>query len=837
MGSRGVQRLTAPIAAVACLMFGLPVRADDGTPLFRMIGTTPAGFEALSQMQGALVDVYYGDKPLIVTMASFTADTISFDDPDMLLAAIPDLAETDAVRSALTGTLDAHSKEACRSRTAPCGYLSPDVAGVIFNADVYRVDLFVASQYRDIAESPRRKFLPSSESGFSFVQNLAGNFAGSDVGSDGVTVSSFTTLAHRENRIVAIASYSDTDAVTVDRLFARRDFEGRQYVGGLFRTAGRVPTFTGENDLLGVRMASSLETRSDLPQSRGTPIDVFLASRARVDIIKDGRLISTRFYDAGNQMLDTSNLPEGAYDITVRITENGQVREEIQFFTKTSRVPPKDQPLFTLEAGQVMLRTTSELFPEDAGAFLVRGGYSRRLTDTFGFDAGVAGTSNDQLFEAGVFQIDTLPGTRDAYYELQASTFTSVAGDYGFAINGMLRYARYNLSFDIREANKKDPPPVSLDPVFRLVPEDLQQASFSLQMPLFAGNLGFSASSNRRGAESRTTRSVNFRYPLLNVRSGFLELRGDLNHTEGDYAAFIGLRFNFWRNSWSGSVAPGYQHSDPALGLDRGMRVDGTTAWHDPDSRLGNMRVTANGSVGASTNRLGSGMDWQHFLGRTMAAVERVDRSGQSATNYSASFNTSMLTDGESWTFGGQNTNNSAVVIDLEGKVPDTDFEVLVDGYRRGYAPAGRSTAIHLQPYRTYEVRIAPRRADFVSYKDRVEEITLYPGNVRRLTWEISDLLVVVGHVRDRKGEPVANAVVEGVHGIATTDDAGYFQAEVIRPATADGVLLEFRDRRGPCRAVVPEFEVRAGVAFLDTLTCRRPVVGPEPQRLPVVVD
>ena len=393
----------AGVLLVGLLLAG-PVRADDDdVPLFRLAGTPPAGFETLAAPQRGLVDVYYGNRPLISTMATFSAESITFDDLDELLAAVPDLANPEMVRLAFSGSLAPNSEFICSERVKrECDSLSPEVAGVIFNADRYRVDLFVASSYRTEGESPRRKFLEPSESGFSFVQNFTGNFAGTSRGSDGVTVSSFSTFAHRENRVVAIASYSDADDVTVDRLFARRDFEGKQYVGGLFRTAGRAPSFTGENDLLGLRMASTLETRTDLQQSRGTPIDLFLGARARVDIIKDGRLLSTRFYDAGNQILDTTMLPEGAYDITIRITENGVVREEEQFFTKTSRVPPKDQSLFVLEAGQVMRRDTADLFPEDTGAFLVRGGYSNRLTDNFGFDAGVAGTSDDQMLEAGI---------------------------------------------------------------------------------------------------------------------------------------------------------------------------------------------------------------------------------------------------------------------------------------------------------------------------------------------------------------------------------------------------------------------------------------------------
>jgi hypothetical protein len=389
-------------------------------------------------------------------------------------------------------------------------------------------------------------------------------------------------------------------------------------------------------------------------------------------------------------------------------------------------------------------------------------------------------------------------------------------------LNGLLRYNRFTLNFDYRRVNAKETNQFAPSSEFSLVPEDLRQSGVSLQVPMGAGSLGFSASSNRRrDSESRDSRSVNFRYPLLRTRSGYLELRGDASETNGEYAAFIGVRFNFWHDNVSGSVEPSYQYADAELVIDDGFQVDGSASWHDADSAIGDLRFTSSGSMGSSVDRFGTSVDVQNFLGRGIASIERVDRDGESSTSYSASVNTSTLTDGQSWTFGGQNTNTSAIVIDLEGQAPDTDFEVLVDGYRRGYAPAGRSTAIHLPPFRTYEVRISPRRANVVAFKDRVEQVTLYPGNVQRLSWEIADLLVLVGRVLDTDGQPLVSAVLEAAHGIASTDALGYFQAEIVRPSQAY-FQLRFRDGKGICQVQIGEFEEREGIAFLDTLVCQR---------------
>ena len=70
--------------------------------------------------------------------------------------------------------------------------------------------------------------------------------------------------------------------------------------------------FTGQSRMYGFGVGSQLDSRADGDQIAGAPLVVFLAHRSQVDILRDGRLLSSRFYDAGNQTLDTAYLPQGA---------------------------------------------------------------------------------------------------------------------------------------------------------------------------------------------------------------------------------------------------------------------------------------------------------------------------------------------------------------------------------------------------------------------------------------------------------------------------------------------------------------------------------------------
>ena len=429
--------IAAAVCGVSSLARDLELAALPET-FFHLTGAAPAGFEHLVGPQHVLVDVYYGARPLISTLATYEPGQIQLDRPEEVVRALPDLLDPEPVLLALSGPLPTNVEALCQpgAPAAGCGVIEPPVAGLIFDESRFRVDLFVNPGLRVRLEPVLERYLPPSESSFSYLQTLNLNAAGSDAGSDFVSFTSRSTLAWRENRLVGMASYTDQDNVNLDAFYGQRDFRGNEFRAGLFRTAGRFAVFAGDYDLVGYRMATSLATRTDLAVARGTPIEVFLLAPARVDVVKDGRLISTRSYAAGNHQLDTSNLPEGAYDITLRINEGGRVREETRFFSKTSRVPPRDQALRTLEVGRVVDVNTSSFLPDDGNAWFSRAGVSQRLTDTFGYDLGFSSTEDEQFYELGLFQIDRLPGGFGGYYEVQANTFVSHDGDRGYAFNG-----------------------------------------------------------------------------------------------------------------------------------------------------------------------------------------------------------------------------------------------------------------------------------------------------------------------------------------------------------------------------------------------------------------
>jgi hypothetical protein len=217
---------------------------------------------------------------------------------------------------------------------------------------------------------------------------------------------------------------------------------------------------------------------------------------------------------------------------------------------------------------------------------------------------------------------------------------------------------------------------------------------------------------------------------------------------------------------------------------------------------------------------LGGQLNYDHRLAYSRLTVNRSEFNGATRTSWAGTINTSVATNGADTAFGAQNSATSVILVRLEGPEDSgAEFDVLIDGFPRGYAPVGRMTAIHVNPFQTYEVRIRPRLSDFVDFEDRVETVTIYPGNVASLVWKVRDLMVVFGRAMDAGGRAIANARVDGAIETVRTDAYGYFQAEMLR--SDDPFELTFTAGERSCTVFAARFEQRQGVGYLDNLTCR----------------
>ncbi|TQV85129.1 hypothetical protein FKG94_02770 [Exilibacterium tricleocarpae] len=770
----------------------------------------PPGFEFLLEPQTTLVDVYYGGQFLVSTLATYTPGEITFSNPEEVVARIPNLLSRSRTLEVLSQGLASNESLLCRaSRTADCGKLPSLVTGVIFDESGYRVDLFVSPEELSVQQLTVPKFLPASDAGLSFIHGISAAYSGTRSQDEDYSINGSTLIALGESRLRMFSNLSKRDDLVFDLVALENDFEGKSRQIGLLQTNNQDSEFLPPLQIAGIRLASTLDTRNDLDFSEGTPLAIFLTNRSRVELLRDGRLISADVYPAGNQVLDTSLLPSGAYDITIRVLEGATlVFEEIRFYRKTNQIPPTDQSVYFLEAGRLMADEADNTFPDSRDNWLVRGSYSTRVADSLGVQGGGAVTDTDALVEAGVFFLGR-------HLNATLSAAQTSRGDSGYFVSTNARIGDLFINGNFRELDVETRGPLSPDDELLLGEEASAQANLRLTYPLGKGRIDFEHRLNERNGDRLASNTLSLNLPTLRF-SDTAHLLTDFSVTEqeGDWQALIRVSINFSSDHWQ------YRASQSRFEEKNGNADDISQVsvnWNDRELLTSNLDVGLIAQNDNGAQSVDADMRWESSRAQIRASLNQRTLDGDTETGYSGVLTTSLIGDTEGLAMGGREINQSAVIIEMDSEKYDGHFDVLVDDAVRSYTKPGRISVVNLRPFETYRVKVKDTGEQFLAYEQKEEEITLYPGNVKRIKWTVARIDVVFGRIVTDSGAPLANALIEGVEGLAVTDEFGLFQAEL-----KQGVKqLEVRTRTDQCRVAVPDYQPQRQIGRLGTLVCR----------------
>ena len=103
------------------------------------------------------------------------------------------------------------------------------------------------------------------------------------------------------------------------------------------------------------------------------------------------------------------------------------------------------------------------------------------------------------------------------------------------------------------------------------------------------------------------------------------------------------------------------------------------------------------------------------------------------------------------------------------------------------------------------------------SFDTAPRSVTLYPGNVSELEWNVTPLFILFGRAIATDGRRLANADIIGAHGIGRTDGEGYFQIE-----TNSDDQLRLSDPAGPiCTMKFGPAKPADGLVSAGDIKCR----------------
>lgn len=721
----------------------------------------PAGFEFLSQPQMTEVDVYYGGYLLASTMAEFDYETLTFKATSSISNRIPDLLDPEQVDRLLSNPLPLNSDKLCQSRYATdCGVLKPDSLGIIFDRNTLQASLFIAPQMLAVNSEHSDIFLPESSSGLSFLSDNSVHFSGFGEEQLNYNLLNASQLALGESRLTLRTNVNDFAGLNLDTAAWQRDFRGKSYQFGMFQANADRFIFMDTEQLVGLSIESSFTTRTDLEQGLGTEIAVFLGSRSRVEVYREGRLLSADYYDVGNQIIDTSILPPGSYEVELRIVDAfGNQRSETRFYSKSSRLPPANQDAYFVQLGQVRERTGEGILGT-RGENIFRAGYSKRLTDTTGLDFGVATTADTRTAHTGLFKLGN-------QYELKTGLSWESDGGLGAEVDYRLRYDRISVIINARKTWQ--------DEARSQLWQNALQMNTSINWQSSLGFLSVFARTAERSEFKRDNYGMRWRSKNMKVGQGAAMADLEISRNGNDWLAMFTVSYRFGNAGRSfiansrlvhESFDSGARRSD-ILGSAQSRWTVGQQEQHRLTFRADRDLQKSIEGRAETIGRYGSAE-----LGlRQNFSADTLEFSGMLASSFASSSRRTALGNGR--------PAQSAFLARVEGASDADEFEVLVDGSPRARIRGGQSQLVPVAPYSTYDVELRAIGSSLINIERVKHSKTVYPGNVIDLDWNAKRVYIAIGKLLDASGEPIANALLKNVEGLALTDAAGYFQAEI----------------------------------------------------------
>ena len=807
---------------------------------YKSYAQVPEGFEDLVEEQSTLVDIFFGGVYLTTALATFDTEVLRFESPEEIVESIASITNKELLVDKLRGDLQTNAALICYTPgQQDCGILDTEDVGIIFNDTTFRADLFINSRLQALKGVNDTKFLGPSDSSFSHLSNVSLSVSGSD--DEGASYAFFgqSIASLQEHRLRSLYSFSknrdESARFLMENLFWEYDQQDREYRAGLFPSNVQELTLIPNNDIAGVRYASTTKTRTDLASARGLPIQIFLQNRSRVEISREGRLISARFYEAGNQLLDTSTLPEGAYDITIRINDITD-REEIitRFFVKTPRIPPRDQNLFFIEAGEVLDLGDQEGLPGSAGSATLRGGYSARVTDSAGYQIGVAAVEAEAVIESGIFYIHPA-------FQTDAKILLSSEGDLGLGLNSFFRAKDLSGGISLQAIESDNH--LSEDDDYRLVEGKRTFISSSLNYPFYKGQLTLQSSLVQRAEESsETIHALSWFRNFRRHRYGQWTSTFQLSKSPDEFSTSLQFTWRMDAGRFNHSLSSGIRQTkfERETGTVSGQpdgfspRAAYLGSWND--GALYDAEVQSNLAITLEKDRqdILFANEYRNQRGRADISIgtQRVDGFG-SSSSYSLNLGTSIIGEEGYVGYGGDEAAESAVLLDIDGTADRGVFDIFINDRFHSKASVGSKVVVPLLAYHSYDVDLRDSGEDFISFDGRKERVTLYPGNVKRVSFRADNLYVLIGRVVkfdqacdvenidgaaiDRCWIPFTDARTRDTGVSLRTDDVGFIQLEV----TGDKQSLEFEKGEENCTVAIPFELAEASLIYAeDDLHC-----------------
>ena len=768
----------------------------------------PDGFEDLDGPVQTFFDVYYQDKRVGLFEGTLKDGIFTFASPMELALRLPGVNTVDS-DAFLSGPLPSNADRRCLpGDQSGCGTLPIGTSGLVVDPERFRIDVFLGREYLE-SVPPRALLLGDPISGPSLIQNIAGSISASSQATEtvrfGVVLDTYASV--KKSSLVSRINADDSRGFRLQEAYAQQYFEKYRAAGGLIRDDGSANL--DSTVFYGLEFSSFDRRQSSPDQVSGTPLDIVLPTASRVEIYRNGTLVSARQYAAGLQVLDSSDLPIGSYPVQIVARDSGGVIfDETRTFSKTPDLPPPGQTNFSLRAGVRAIEgyqldaarsDSSDLLPRSTGESIIGASATRRISQSSAVRLGVTVVDGELYPEA---ELQLYKGN------LRATTAVATGPDsqYSAVANVNLQWRDITSTLSARHT-KADPLAIDdrYDPsVYRPFFQSEDSVYASVSMPVYAGALSLRASYSESDlADTRSRLGLSYTLPLRTGRLGNGILAFDA--VSSDEETRIGVRLTLRRALSKNKTLDG------AFGADfRQIESEGTeTQKIDPLFRAGyssfaryqDVALSMNVNAGTSNNETsaifnGTATSRRGELDLVAGVSQRGDEDS-SETFLASNIQTGFVISQSRVQFGTQGFGDAAVLVDLpslnESDGAEGRFRVTVGGQSGASLRVGESAAILLPSLASASVGLVPEGAPPFDIDLSPREVPLYPGNVVHMKWKANYVVSAIGRLVDGQGYGIPNAIIQTSTDLAVTNQQGYFSItgtldDAMQIRTKDGV-------------------------------------------------
>lgn len=798
------------------LFTSLNIFAQENNEVFKykVNNKAPAGFEdLLNDTNYGYIDIYFINKYIGSFQSEYNVDTITFynyEEIFNLLKKEVTFINKDEIKEILSNPLPINSQYICE-KINECISYNPEIIGLVFDKRKLSSTFYINYDHVIEEKINYNKLLPNSTSDHSYLQSFNFNFFKNEDSDLTYSLLGNSIYSYKEHRLRS-NWLQNQDNFFINQLYYGNDLKGKTTRLGYINSNSFGYTFTPNLRMLGIEYSTSINTRKDLQTEYSEPINIFLNERAAVKILVNGELIHSEYLEAGNQIINTINFPSGSYNLNIEIIEDNVNTRKIQkFFVKSISIPPKNENLFYFNLGYIESEELNifnreeyekSLFPDIESEPFFKFGYSTRWNSQSAIYNEVIYQKENHLYNPTLYFLGN-------GYEIKSSLMLGNNKAKGLTFDFNMPFYDKNLNLFFRYINENENKFSSTEGLSL-------SAAYSMNLNDY-GSLSLFANYEKSilNKFDNQTYTVSYRNNFHQTKKGSLNFNFDISKNNNETFINLGFTYNFnasdnlnlrttptWRKKENGSD----------YNLSNNIRYNKKNKQTEYS-----YNITTNNSNESKNVLVNNIVSDQRYGNGNIDINYDYSSNENKKLSLLGSFNTNFGTDGKNYTIGGKRRLESGIIIDLTNYQLEDDFQLYINNIPTDKVKSSKVTFIPLNPYSEYNIYLKSLSSDnFIKVRSKRELVTLYPGNIETLEWEIDRIQLITGQLFDQNGNIIKSKTVYVNSNKTFTDDLGVFQLEITD--IDDKIWVDIDENK--CIFSLKEIE-REDIMYFEEIICK----------------